>query len=264
MKFETARVRVMRALPQEQTLELHNLDDPQQPPQRLELPPAFEYEVVAWPPGEIDGNLLPQTGDQLTLPGYDLPFRVRDRVIHWPAPSSPEAARGEVAVDLLVDRAQAEWTRPPWERPGADDDKWFAAQVVHFETRPLRHAEQAGRQFMRVMFRLETQAFGQLPLPRLVRTCGAAAEMFPTQFGSEPPYRTVDQARLAAQLRLGQRFEVRLDRGWKDRVEIFEVRPVPGPHDPLSQFEAETQSVLADPDRAAALRDCLEIEGEQP
>lgn len=149
MKFETARICVLRRsqkLPDD-LIESNPFEEP-----------TYEFEVVAWPPGEVDGGLLPHNGDQLTLPGYDAPFRVVDRTLHWPPPTSAEARRGEIRVDLIVEPEPDSPTKSPFGRPGTEnggDRRWVSARIQGFETRDSAEKDADGnprRQYTRVMF----------------------------------------------------------------------------------------------------------------
>lgn len=229
MRFETARVCVQRRTPRPTSLELHNLDDPSQPPQTLNLPPEFSYEVVAWPPGEVAGPLLPQIGDCLTLPGYDSPFRVVDRALHWPAPTTPEARRGEIRVDLIVEPEQAAWAASKPGRPGEqsirEEGRWLRGRVRQFDVREARvRKDAAGRPLRYVAVLFDIPGVG--PLHYWLSHTWQAAAMFPgTRFEEGASGDRIDPAWASAQLARGQEFEVRVSPGWRDQLQVVEARP---------------------------------------
>lgn len=211
MKFETARVCVQRRVPVPRQIRLE--PDPAAQtiaPVTIDLPPIYEFEVVAWPPGEVDGGLLPHNGDILTLPGHDQPFRVIDRAFHWPPPTSPEARRGEIRVDLVVEEAETN-LQTPFDRPGAaqirEDGRWLVGTVARFETRNSRELNGDGlprRQFMSIAFDIP----GVGRLSHFVTFAWQASAMFPGHDWGQHHQAPADQAALTYCLRLGQEFEV--------------------------------------------------------
>lgn len=229
--FESARVCVQRRVPRVPQMELHNLDDIRVLPVTVDLPVEFDYEVVAWPPGTVDGGLLPHNGDILTLPGYETPFRVIDRALHWPPPTSPEARRGEIRVDLIVEEAETQ-IQSPFGRPGAEqiqaEGRWLAGTVARFETRNSRELDEQGRprrQFMSIAF--DIPGVGRLSY--FVTFAWQASAMFPGHDWGQHHRAPADQAALAYCLRLGQEFEVnvapdQLSTG-AGRLSIQAVRP---------------------------------------
>lgn len=149
MRFETARVCVLRRTEvAPEAIDPNEYTYPPLPPEHRPEP-DFEYEVVAWPPGTVDGGLLPQVGDEITLPGYEQPFRVVERVLHWPAPSTPEARLGELQVNLAVEEAESRLLNErPWGRPGEqeirEEGRWLRGRVAQFETRDSRELDERG------------------------------------------------------------------------------------------------------------------------
>lgn len=228
--FEKARVCVLRRTIRPPQLEpwaeeaLRNGEIPV----ALEVEPEFEYEVVAWPPGTVDGGMLPQVGDEISLPGYETPFRVVERALHWPAPSSTEGRMGELQVNLAVEAVGANsLNSPPWGRPGEkairEEGRWLLGRVASFEPR----TSFGGTQYVRVDFAID----GVGTLSRQIVRNWQALEMFPDWAGFQngPSHQEVSQNGLMQCLRTGQEFEVRVapsdlpsDNG---RLQIWEVRP---------------------------------------
>jgi hypothetical protein len=224
MKFETARVCVLRRVPSPQSIELLDLDNPTLLPTTLDLPPEFTFEVIAWPPGEIDGGLLPHNGDQITLPGHETPFRVCDRTLHWPPPTSPEARRGEVRVDLVVEPMPDSPTKSPFGRPGEEsvrlDGRWLEGEVRYFEARKTRGG---GNDV--VVVQLSIDGVGTLAwyLTRNFQAAGMFPDMTGLNSGTDDGH--VIPAEIFAHLALGQRFECLVGPGATGRTEIRDVRP---------------------------------------
>ena len=225
--FEKARVCVLRRTAVPRTVEVRPAELGADP-QTVNLRPEFEYEVVAWPPGTVDGGMLPQVGDEITLPGYGEPFRVVERVLHWPAPSTREARMGELQVNLAVEAVGANsLNSPPWGRPGEkairEEGRWLLGRVASFEPR----TSFGGTQYVRVDFAID----GVGTLCRQIMRNWQALEMFPgwAGFQNQPSQDVASQGALLQCLRVGQEFEVRVapsdlpsDNG---RLEIWEVRP---------------------------------------
>jgi hypothetical protein len=217
MKFETARVCVQQRVPMNAI------------PQFPDEPPTYEYEVVAWPPGEVNGGLLPQIGDVLTLPGYQTPFRVIDRALHWPAPTSAEAQRGELRCDLIVEQEQAAWAASRPGRPGEaelrTEGRWLEGRVVRFETRDSRKIDAQGRpahRFMSIAF--DVPGVGRLN--HFVARAWQVREMFgPETMRNLPDQEYADFGTLAMLLHERTRFEVNVAPDAAGRLSIREVRP---------------------------------------
>lgn len=248
MKFETARVCVQRRVPQP----IEHLDPNEEtyPPLPAEHRPApqFTYEVVAWPPGAVNGGLLPQVGDEITLPGYETPFRVVERALHWPAPTTPEARRGELQVNLAVEPVPVTSVNaPPWGRPGEqairEEGRWLQARVASYEAR----TSFGGTDYVRVDFAID--GVGQIS--RQIMRNWQALEMFPgwADFQNSPSHEGVRQSDLTQCLRIGQEFEVRVapsDLPSKNgHLEIWEVRPLrkPESEDFANTWANEAQEV---------------------
>lgn len=255
--FESARVCVQRRFPKPVHLELWAEQAMQNPeiPVVIEAAPEFHYEVVAWPPGTVDGGLLPQIGDVLTLPGYDGPFRVIDRALHWPAPTTPEARRGEIRVDLIVQEEQAVWAASRPGRPGEaelrTEGRWLEGTVAQFQTRDSRKLDLEGRpahQFMSIAFDIP----GVGRLHHYVTFAWQARAMFPGAEWGQHPQAPVDQAALTSCLRIGQEFEVNVIpesfQPGTARLHIREVRPPrkPEPEDFANTWDAEANEVTAE------------------
>lgn len=230
MKFETARVCVLRRTAIPRTLEVH----PAQPggePQQVNLRPEFEYEVVAWPPGTVDGGLLPRVGDEITLPGYETPFRVVERALHWPAPSTTEARAGELQVNLAVEAVGATAVNsPPWGRPGerqiAEDGRWLEGTVANFQIRDSRKRDDAGRpvhRFMSIGFDIP----GVGCLHHFVTWAWQVRAMFgPETMADLPDQEYADFGTLALLLQERTRFEVNVvPDQFGGRITIRDVRP---------------------------------------
>ncbi len=214
MKFETARVCVLRRtqVPPADLIESNPFEDPE-----------FSYEVVAWPPGEIDGGLLPQVGDQLTLPGYAQPFRVVERALHWPAPSSSEAREGSVQVNLAVEEVaeRSSFNGSPFGRPGEQairtEGRWLPGEVRHFESQKTL----AGNDAVSVQFAID----GVGALAWFVTRNWHAAFLFPDQARPLAALDPIIPREVVSRLALGQRFEVLVGPGYGGRTAIRDVRP---------------------------------------
>lgn len=138
-RFDTARIRVLRRTAQPRQMELHNLDDPGEPPTRVDLEPTHTYDVLAWPPGDVASPLLPQTGDELRLPGHPRRLRVEQRTLAWPRPGTEAYTAGRLACDLVVAEAADDAEAAP--APDADDHRWHPARLVQVTTHtPLRES----------------------------------------------------------------------------------------------------------------------------
>ena len=234
MKFETARVCVQRRVPVPPEIPEWAEQAMQNPaiPVTVEMRPTYEFEVVAWPPGEVEGGLLPHNGDILTLPGFETPFRVIDRALHWPPPTSPEAARGEIRVDLIVEEAETN-LRTPFDRPGAEqiraEGRWLQGTVAQFQTRDSRKLDEQGRPAHRYMsIAFDIPGVGRLH--SFVTFAWQAQAMFPGHDWGQKSQAYVDQAALTYCLRIGQEFEVnvapdQLSAG-AGRLSIQAVRPL--------------------------------------
>ena len=224
MKFETARVCVQRRVPQPPEVPEWVDEAMAHPtlPVTVEMAPTYEFEVVAWPPGEVDGGLLPHNGDILTLPGHETPFRVIDRAFHWPPPTSPEARRGEIRVDLVVEDVETN-LRTPFGRPGAaqiqEDGRWLEGEVTYFEARKTK----ANRNSVHVQFRVD----GVGHLGWLMVRNFQVAQLFPTMTGlnSGDEEGFLIPAEVFARLSLGQRFDLRVGPDQFGHTAIREVRP---------------------------------------
>lgn len=235
MKFETARVCVLRRAAVQLPLPPWVEEGMENPTLPVEIEPQFEYrcEVVAWPPGAVDGGLLPQVGDEITLPGYATPFRVVERVLHWPAPSTREARLGELQVNLAVEEAESRLLNErPWGRPGTADGgdrRWLEAEVVSFET---MRSPATDREYMSIGFLVE----GVGILTHRVSTVWQAARLLGSVRGDYSTRGTdpADQAELTASLAPGQHYEVEVGpHTWKgvERLAIFDARPLREPAD---------------------------------
>lgn len=232
MKFETARVCVQRRVPRPAEVPEWADEAMAHPtlPLTVEMAPTFTYEVVAWPPGEVDGGLLPQTGDVLTLPGYQGPFRIVDRALHWPAPTSAEAQRGEIRVDLIVEEEQAAWAASQPGRPGEAqirrEGRWLEGTVAGFQVRDSRKRDENGRphhRFMSIAFDIP----GVGRLSHFVAYACQVREMFgPEAERDLPDHEYADFGTLAVFLRERTRFEVNVAPDSADRLSIRAVRPL--------------------------------------
>jgi hypothetical protein len=229
MKFETARVCVLQRSCREPELpewvEAAMETATASLPIEIQAHPEFTFEVIAWPPGEIDGGLLPHNGDQITLPGHETPFRVCDRTLHWPPPTSPEARRGEVRVDLIVEPMPASSSaRTPFGRPGEEsvrlDGRWLEGEVRYFEARKTRGG---GNDV--VVVQLSIDGVGTLAwyLTRNFQAAGMFPDMTGLNSGTDDGH--VIPAEIFAHLTLGQRFECLVGPGATGRTEIRDVRP---------------------------------------
>lgn len=214
-------------------------------PVKVEPQFEYQYEVVAWPPGTVDGGMLPQVGDEITLPGYGEPFRVVERTLHWPAPSTREARLGELQVNLAVEAVGANaLNSPPWGRPGTDngnDRRWLEAEIVSFETMKSRVTD---REYLAIRFSID----GVGILIYRVTFVWQALRLLGTVQGNQHPQDLADQAELTANLAPGQRFEVEVGpREWKgvERLEIHGVRrpSQPEPEDEPNRWAAEANEV---------------------
>lgn len=253
--FESARVCVQRRTPRPPEIPewAERAANDSVFPAEINVGPEFDYEVVAWPPGTVDGGLLPRIGDVLTLPGYDQPFRVVDRALHWPAPSTAEARRGEVRVDLIVQEEQAAWAAThKFGRPGEaeirTEGRWLEGTLARFETRDSRKLDNDGRPLHRYMS-LGFDIPGVGRLPAYIAVVWQVRAMFP---GAEPGRHDqdrADQAELTANLALGQRFEVNVvpdqDSRSQGRLMIREVRALrrPEPADLANTWDNEAQEI---------------------
>lgn len=218
MKFESARVCVLRRtqVPPADLIESNPFEDPE-----------FTYEVIAWPPGEVDGGLLPHNGDLLTLPGHDTPFRVCDRTLHWPPPTSPEGRRGEIRVDLIVEPVPESGVKSPFGRPGEEeirlDGRWLEGEVRYFES----HKTSTEKDRIHIRFGIDGVGFLAWYLVRNFQ----AAQMFPDMTGlnSGTEDGFVVPAEIFARLSLGQRFECLVGPDSTGRTAIRDVRPLTAP-----------------------------------
>jgi hypothetical protein len=218
MKFETARVRVLRrsVVPPADLIESNPFEDPE-----------FTFEVIAWPPGEIDGGLLPHNGDQITLPGHETPFRVCDRTLHWPPPTSAEARRGEVRVDLIVEPMPDSPVKSPFGRPGEDairaNGRWLEGEVVYFESRKTY----SQHDLIPIHFRIDGMGTFSWNVLRNFQVAQMFPDMTGLNSGTDDGFAV--PAEVFARLSLGQRFEVLVGPGRIAGLEIREVRPLPEP-----------------------------------
>lgn len=235
-------------------MELHNLDDIRELPIMIDLPVEFDYEVVAWPPGTVDGGLLPQVGDEITLPGYETPFRVVERALHWPAPSTAEARAGELQVNLAVEAMGATAVNsPPWGRPGEsairEEGRWLEGTVAGFQIRDSRKRDDAGRpvhRFMSIGF--DIAGIGRLH--HFVTWAWQVRAMFgPETMADLPDQGYADFGTLAMFLEERTQFEVNVvpDQfgGGAGRLTIRDVRPLRQPEsgEEPNTWDAEAQEV---------------------
>lgn len=139
LRFDTARIRILRRTAHPRQVELRNLTHPDELPRIVDLEPTHTYDVLAWPPGDVASPLLPQLGDELRLPGHSRRLRVEARTLTWPRPGTEAYTAGRLQCDLVVTEAGAEAAPEPDAE--AEDGRWHPARLVQVTTHtPLRES----------------------------------------------------------------------------------------------------------------------------